>query len=158
MAEQEGSDTTEELKSDQKREKIIRLAFVGSEEKFNDFVNVVREAIPPGTSVVLRGSAVTGERWKDGSPFDADGPGTSDLDLTLVGDEVLGFYKLTGFYVPGVHSMPLGEDHPDIAPDLLPLRQRLLDMVGRPVNIQGTRDFVMYLRGDLLGQPYLTLI
>jgi hypothetical protein len=31
-------------------------------------------------------------------------------------------------------------------------------MVGRPVNIQATRDFVMYLRGDLLGQPYLTLI
>jgi hypothetical protein len=26
------------------------------------------------------------------------------------------------------------------------------------VNIQGTRDFVMYLRGDLLGQPYLALI
>lgn len=31
-------------------------------------------------------------------------------------------------------------------------------MVGRPVNIQGTRDFVMYLRGELIGQPYLTLI
>jgi hypothetical protein len=26
------------------------------------------------------------------------------------------------------------------------------------VNIQATRDVVMYLRGDLLGQPYLTLI
>jgi hypothetical protein len=26
------------------------------------------------------------------------------------------------------------------------------------VNIQGTRDFVMYLRGELIGQPYLTLI
>ena len=31
-------------------------------------------------------------------------------------------------------------------------------MVGRPVNIQVTRDIVMFLRGDLLGQPYLTLI
>jgi hypothetical protein len=31
-------------------------------------------------------------------------------------------------------------------------------MVRRPVNIQGTRDFVMYLRGELIGQPYLTLI
>ena len=142
----------------QKRDNVIRLAFGGDQRRFEAFCDLIRDAIPPGTSVVLRGSAVTGERWKDGSPFDADGPGTSDLDLTLVGDEVLGFYKLTGFYVPGVHSMPLGEDHPDIAPDLLPLRQRLMDMVGRPVNIQGTRDFVMYLRGDLLGQPYLTLI
>jgi len=45
-----------------------------------------------------------------------------------------------------------------IAPDLIPLRQALIQMVGRPVNIQATRDFVMHFRGDLLGQPYLTLI
>jgi hypothetical protein len=31
-------------------------------------------------------------------------------------------------------------------------------MVGRPVNIQATRDFVTHLRGDLIGQPYLSLI
>ena len=31
-------------------------------------------------------------------------------------------------------------------------------MVRRPVNIQATRDFVMYVRGELLGQPYLVLI
>ena len=42
--------------------------------------------------------------------------------------------------------------------DLLPLREQLMDMVNRPVNIQGTRDFVMYFRGELLGQPYLTLV
>jgi hypothetical protein len=142
----------------QKRENVIRLAFGGDPRRFDAFCEIVRNAVPPGTAVVLRGSAVTGERWKDGAPFDADGPGTSDLDLTLVGDAVLDHFKLTGFYVPGVHTMPLGEEHPDIAPDLLPLRKQLMDMVGRPVNIQGTRDFVMYLRGDLLGQPYLTLI
>jgi hypothetical protein len=142
----------------QKRENVIRFAFGGDPRRFEAFCETVRQAVPPGTAVVLRGSAVTGERWKDGAPFDADGPGTSDLDLTLVGDEVLNHFKLTGFYVPGVHTMPLGEEHPDIAPDLLPLRKQLMDMVGRPVNIQGTRDFVMYLRGDLLGQPYLTLI
>jgi hypothetical protein len=142
----------------QKRENVIRLAFGGDRQRFESFCDVVRRAIPPGTAVVLRGSAVTGERWKDGASFDADGPGTSDLDLTLVGDEVLTHFKLTGFYVPGVHTKPLGDDHPDIAPDLLPLRKQLMDIVGRPVNIQGTRDFVMYLRGDLLGQPYLTLI
>jgi hypothetical protein len=31
-------------------------------------------------------------------------------------------------------------------------------MTGRPVNIQATRDWVMYFRGELLDQPYLTLI
>ena len=148
-----------ELTDEQKQQNVIRLAFGGSEQKYDEFVATVRAAIPPGTGVVLRGSAVTGERWKDKAPFDADGPGTSDLDLTLVGgDEVIGLYKITGFFVPGVHSRPLSDEDPDIAPDLVPLRERLMKMVGRPVNIQGTRDFVMYLRGELIGQPYLVLI
>ena len=113
--------------------------------------------MPPGTTVVLRGSAVTGQRWKDGAPFDADGPGTSDLDLTLVGDEVVGSSTLTGFFVPGIHSRPLSDDDPDIAPSLVPLRERLMAMVDRPVNIQASRDVVIAFRGDLLDQPYLTL-
>jgi hypothetical protein len=159
MSEDQGKSATEELTSDQKRDNVIRLAFGGSQERFDEFVRVVREAIPPGTSVVLRGSAVTGRRWKDGADFDADGPGTSDLDLTLVGgDAVMALYKLTGFFVPGVHSRPLSEEDPDIAPDLVPLRERLMAMVKRPVNIQGSRDAVLYFRGELLGQPYLVLI
>jgi hypothetical protein len=31
-------------------------------------------------------------------------------------------------------------------------------MVRRPVNIQASRDLVLQLRGDLLGQPYLILL
>jgi hypothetical protein len=159
MSEDEGGSATEELTSDQKRDNVIRLAFGGSEGRFNEFVNVVREAVPPGTGVVLRGSAVTGERWKDGAAFDADGPGTSDLDLTLVGgDEIIGLYKVTGFWVPGLHSRPLSDVDPDIAPTLVPLRKRLMGMVKRPVNIQGSREVVMYVRGELGGQPYLVLI
>jgi hypothetical protein len=156
---EQGSSAGEELSAEQKRENVIRLAFGGSQQQFDLFVRTVREVIPPGTGVILRGSAVTGHRWKDGAPFDADGPGTSDLDLTLVGgDEVMALYKVTGFFVPGVHSRPLSDEDPDIAPDLVPLRARLMSMVKRPVNIQGSRDAVVYLRGELLGQPYLTLI
>ena len=159
MSEDPDRSATEELTSDEKRANVIRLAFGGSEEKYNEFVRIVRDAIPPGTGVILRGSAVTGFRWKDGAPFDADGPGTSDLDLTLVGgDEVMALYKLTGFFVPGVHSRPLSDEDPDIAPTLVPLRERLMAMVKRPVNIQGSRDAVIYLRGELIGQPYLVLI
>jgi hypothetical protein len=145
------------LTEEQKRENVIRLAFHGNADRFNEFCTTVDEAVPPGTTVVLRGSAVTGQRWKDGAPFDADGPGTSDLDLTLVGDGPLLFFKATGFFIPGVHSRPLSEDDPDIAPDLVPLRRTLMDMVKRPVNIQASRDIVIGFRGDLLGQPYLTL-
>ena len=146
------------LTEQEKRENVIRLAFQGLQDKFEEFCDQIKAAIPEDTGVVLRGSAVTGHRWDDGAPFDADGPGTSDLDLTLVGDKVIGLFKLTGFFVPGIHSRPVSEEDPEIAPDLIPLRRSLMDMVGRPVNIQATRDFVMYLRGELLGQPYHTLI
>lgn len=140
------------------RERVVRLAFGGDERRFREFCEVVREAVPEGTAVVLRGSSVTGERYDDGAPFDADGPGTSDLDLTLVGPEVLGEFILDGFYLPGVHTKPLSDKDPDIAPNLVPLRERLIRMVNRPVNIQATRDIWMKLRGEWLGQPYLTLI
>jgi len=147
-----------ELTGPEKEAHVIRLVFNGSRRAYDEFVEVIRSAIPPGTGVVLRGSAVTGVRWKDQAAFDTDGAGTSDLDLTLVGDEVIGLYKLTGFFVPGIHSRPVSEKDPEIAPDLVPLRDRLMAMVGRPVNIQATRDFVMYLRGEVIGQPYLVLI
>ena len=159
MADETTSLSADELTGEQKRKNVIGLAFGDDEGKFQEFVDIVRAAIPPKTGVVLRGSAVTGVRWKDQAPFDADGPGTSDLDLTLVGgDDLIGLYKVTGFFVPGIHSRPLSDDDPEIAPDLIPLRERLMKMVGRPVNIQATRDFVMYLRGEVIGQPYLVLI
>jgi predicted nucleotidyltransferase len=147
-----------ELTEQEKRANVVRLAFQGEEERLEEFVEVIRSTVPPDTGVVLRGSAVTGRRWKDGALFDCEGGGTSDLDLTLVGDEVIGLYKVTGFFLPGIHSRPISKDDPDIAPALVPLRERLMDMVGRPVNIQATRDFVLYVRGELLGQPYLVLI
>ena len=147
-----------ELTDAEKRANVLRLAFDGDEEKFEAFLRVIRQEIPPGTGAVLRGSAVTGQRWNDGARFDADGFGTSDLDLTLVGDEVIGLFTVTGFFVPGVHSRPLSDDDPNIAPALIPLRETLMTMTGRPVNIQATRKAAMRFRGETLGQPYLTLI
>ncbi len=150
------TDDQGELLEREKRENVIRLAFGGRRDRFEEFCGLVRAAIPENTGVVLRGSAVTGKRWSDGAPFDSDGPGTSDLDLTLVGEKSLEFFTPTGFFVPGVHSRPLSEEDPDIAPALVPLREKLMAMAGRPVNIQATRDIVMYFRGELLGQPYVT--
>jgi hypothetical protein len=147
-----------ELTEEEKRHNVIRLAFGGDEARYREFCDVLRAAIPPGTAAVLRGSAVTGKSWRDGAPFDSSGPGTSDLDVTLLGEEAIKLFKITGFFVPGVHSRPVSEDDPEIAPDLIPVRDRLMSMVGRPVNIQASRDFVIHLRGDVLGQPYLTLI
>ena len=146
------------LSEQEKRANVLRLVFARRVDRFERFCAEIERVIPPGTVVIIRGSAVTGYRWDDKAPFDADGPGTSDIDLTLVGANALRLFSITGFFVPGVHSRPLSDDDPDIAPELTPLRERLMAMVQRPVNIQASREIVLQFRGGLLDQPYLTLL
>ena len=142
----------------QKRDMFVQLVFGGDEQRFAAFRQAIVDAVPPGTRAIVRGSSITGLRWKDEAPFDADGTGTSDVDLTLVGGDVLGAFKVTGFFIPGVHSRPMGDDDPDIAPALSDLRAQLTALAGRPVNVQASRDWVVFLRGQVMGQPYLTLV
>jgi hypothetical protein len=153
----EDKDEKFELTQAEMRENVIRLAFGGDERRFEEFCQIVKEAVPEAHAAVLRGSAVTGYRHDHKTRFDGDGPGTSDLDLTLVGADVLRYYSFDGYFIPGIHTRPLSEEDPDIAPELVPLREKLMAMVRRPVNIQGTRDIMQYVRGDMLGQPYLIL-
>ena len=147
-----------EMTEDEVRARVVRLGFGGDERRLEEFCRTLREGLPPGTGVALRGSVVTAERWEDGAPFDADGPCTSDLDVTLVGGEAMEYWKPDAYYIPALHTMPLGDKDPDIAPDLDPLRRRLQRMAGRPVNIQATSDLILYARDVLLGQPYFTII
>lgn len=144
------------LVSEAVRQRVVRLAFGGDEERYGAFIAALKEAIPPDVSVVLRGSAVTGKRWEDGAPFDADGPGTSDLDLTLVGGEMVKHFEV--FYIPGMHSAPLSDAHPDASVTLVPLRQALCGIARRPVNLQATTDFVQYMRDVIMTQPYFVMI
>jgi hypothetical protein len=150
------TDDVRHLPEEAVRDRIVRLAFGGDERRFETFVAAIREALPADVTVVLRGSAVTGERWADGQPFDADGPGTSDLDLALVSRDMLKLWE--ELYIPGLHSAPLSDDHPNAAPVLVPLRRALCTIAGRPVNIQATTDLVQYARDVLLDQPFFTLI
>jgi hypothetical protein len=152
------TEQTRELSDDQLRERIIQLGFGGDPERFETFVTAVREALPPDVTVVLRGSAVIGVRWEDGAPFDADGPGTSDLDLTLVGGDMLKLWSDDAFYIPKLHTAPLNDDTPASCPSLVPLRRALCRIAGRAVNIQATSSFVQYARDVLFDQPYFTLI
>lgn len=142
----------------EKLSNVLKLAFDNDRDLYDEFCEIVRGTVPEAHAAVLRGSAITGRRYVDDAPFDADGPGTSDLDLTLVGSDVIGLFSIGGFFLPGVHSRPLSEEDPDIAPTLIPLRERLMRMVDRPVNIQASRDIVIAFRGGLLDQPYLTLL
>jgi hypothetical protein len=139
------------------RQNVVRLAFGEDEGRFREFCSILENAVPEAHAGVLRGSVLTGWRWDGKTPFDGDGPGTSDLDVTLVGSEVLRYYSMDGYWIPGIHSRPLSDEDPEIAPELVPLREKLMAIVHRPVNIQGTRDWVQYFRGEILGQPYLLL-
>ena len=147
---------TDQLSDYEIRARIVRRAFDGDEGRWNAFVEAVREATPPDVTVVLRGSAVTGTRWADGAPFDAEGHGTSDLDLTFVGGDMLRLWEK--FYVPGIHSVPLSDEHPDAPPTYVPQRRALGALAGRPVNIQATSDWVQYGRDVLFDQPYYTIL
>jgi hypothetical protein len=138
------------------RERVIRLVFGGDETRFNDFVAAIADHTPAGAQVILRGSAVTGHKWMSDQPFDADGPGTSDLDVTFVGGNMVSLYR--EFHIPGVHSAPLSEAHPFASPLLGPLRQKLCAMAGRPVNLQATTSLVQFLRDVVMSQPYLVLL
>ena len=142
--------------NDELGERVVRLAFSGDRERYDRFVGTLREAIPPDVSVIVRGSAVTGTRWEDGAAFDADGPGSSDLDLTMIGGDMVKHFDV--FYIPGLHSAPLSDAHPDASVVFVPLRRALTAIAQRPVTIQATADFVQYARDVVMSQPYFTVI
>ena len=138
------------------RERVIRLAFGGDIDRFEEFVRALDNATPAGVQVILRGSAVTGHKWLSDEPFDAEGPGTSDLDVTFVGGGMVRLFR--DFHIPGIHSAPLSEAHPFASPALGPLRKRLCAMCGRPVNLQATTSLVQFVRDIVMSQPYLVLL
>jgi hypothetical protein len=138
------------------RDRVVRLAFGGDQRRFEEFLQEIADATPAGVDVILRGSAVTGHKWRSDEPFDADGPGTSDLDVTFVGGSMVSLFR--EFHIPGIHSAPLSEAHPFASPALGPLRKRLCAMTGRPVNLQATTSLVQFARDVLMNQPYLVLL
>jgi hypothetical protein len=152
------TEETRKLSEAELRDRIVELGFGGNRERFDQFVSALREALPDDVTVVLRGSVVTGVRWEDGAPFDADGPGTSDLDMTLVGGDMLKLWDDDSFYIPKLHTAPLNDDTPESCPSLVPLRRALCKIAGRPVNIQATSSLVQYARDVLFDQPYFKII
>lgn len=147
-----------EMTDEEIRARIIQLGFDRDQTRFETFCEKLQKGLPQGTGVALRGSVITGERWEDGAPFDADGHGTSDLDVTLVGEKVMDYWLEDAFYIPGLHTKPLSDKDCNIAPDLNPLRENLQQVVGRPVNFQATSNLILFARDVLFNQPYFTLI
>jgi hypothetical protein len=113
---------------------------------------------PEGTGIIVRGSVVTNQRHEDGAPFDSQGKGTSDIDVTVVGKKVMEAWNENSFYIPGLHTKPLCDKDPNAAPALNELRTAVQKMVGRPVNIQATSSLVLYARDVLFGEPYYVVV
>lgn len=139
-------------------ERIIELGFDGDPTLYQSFCECLKSGLPENTGVALRGSVITDERYEDGKPFDANGEGTSDLDVTLIGSTVMEYWKEDEFYIPKFHTKPLSDKTQDIAIDLNPLRLKLQQMVKRPVNFQATSNLVLFVREVLMNQPYYVII
>ena len=95
------------MADEQGEDRIVRLAFDGDVLKYREFCAKLKAGLPEGTAVALRGSVVTNKRWEDGKPFDSGGRGTSDLDVTLIGDKVMEFWSGDAYYIPALHTKPL---------------------------------------------------
>jgi len=146
------------MSEEEVEQRIVRLAFDGDALRYREFCAKLKAGLPEGTGVALRGSVITNRRWEDGKPFDADGRGSSDLDVTLVGDKVMEYWNEEAFYIPGLHTKPLCDEDPAIAPALNPLREELQKLAQRPVNFQATANLILYARDVLFDELYYTVI
>jgi len=146
------------MSDNQIRSRIVTLGFKGDERLFIAFYRKLQQGLPEGTGIVLRGSVVTNKRHEDGKAFDSQGAGTSDIDVTVVGTKVMEAWSSDAFYIPGLHTKPLCDNDPDIAPSLNPLRESLQKLIGRPVNMQATSSLVLYGRDVLFGETYFVVV
>ena len=135
---------------------IVRRAFRGDPGLYRRFLATLRECIGDA-DIVLRGSAVTGESYRDHERFDARGPGSSDLDIVLVGPDAFRLWVPDAFYLAGVNTIPLSDHSPWVAPGLEPARRAAQDLVGRPVNIQAMARWFLALRAIFQVQKHVTL-
>jgi hypothetical protein len=147
-----------DMSDEQVEERVVRLAFDGDALRYREFLAKLKAGLPEGTGVALRGSVVTNKRWENGKPFDSEGRGTSDLDVTLVGDKVMEFWNEESFYIPLLHTKPLCDKDSAIAAALNPLREELQKLAGRPVNFQATANLILYARDVLFDEPYCMVI
>ena len=136
----------------------IQRAFAGDLDRFGRFMTALQAGVPPGTLLILRGSAVQGESYRTGEPFDARGPGTSDLDVVLLGEDAMAAWQPEAFYLRGVNTQPLWDDAPDVAdPRLERARREAQAAAGRPVSLQAMARWFLDLRSGLQGTPYVVL-
>ena len=153
-----GTKSVNDMTDEQIEDRITKLAFDGDALRFREFCARLKAGLPEGTGIAFRGSVVTNQRYEDGRPYDSNGRGTSDLDVTLIGSKVMEFWNEDAYYIPALHTKPLCDADPGVAPALNPLREELQKLAGRPVAFQATANFILYTRDVLFKEAYYTLL
>ncbi len=121
------------------------------------FLAVLREGLPDGTRIYLRGSAVNGRSYETGVPFDGRGFGSSDLDLVVVGDKAARAWVPDARLLGGLNTLPLSDQARWVAPTLDPTRDAAQRIAGRPVSLQSMAGWFLELRAVVQGQQYVEL-
>lgn len=136
---------------------VVERAFNSDPDRLGSFLSPLLEALPAETAIHLRGSAVMGESFNSHRPFDAAGPGTSDLDLVITGPNVMALFDQSGFYLPAVNSLPLNDENPWVSPALDRARRQAQQVARRPVCIQAMAEWFLDLREKAQGTPSVLL-
>ena len=153
-----GTKSVSDMTDEQIEDRITKLAFDGDALRFREFCARLKAGLPEGTGIAFRGSVITNQRYEDGTAYDSNGRGTSDLDVTLIGNKVMEFWNDDAYYIPALHTKPLCDEDPGVAPALNPLREELQKLAGRPVAFQATANFILYTRDVLFKEAYYTLL
>ena len=135
----------------------IARGFGGDPAGLAQFIERLRTGLPPATTIALRGSAVVGRRHGEGVPFDADGPGTSDLDVVAVGESAVELWVPEARLLGGINTLPLSDDATWVAPALDDARRQAQAVVHRPLSIQAMAGWFLDLRAVVQRQPYVIL-
>jgi predicted nucleotidyltransferase len=114
---------------------FVDRVFEADPARFERFVAGLRASLPPGTKVYVFGSALVGRSFVKDGPFDREGPGTSDVDLVVVGPGLRELFLPHAFIRLGAATQPLGEAYPDLAPRLDGARRKLQAQLGRPLSM-----------------------
>jgi hypothetical protein len=135
----------------------LARGFDGDPAILRRFVAALRAALPPHTAIGIRGSTVVGHSYETGASFDAEGPGTSDLDIVAIGEGVSELWVPEAQLLGGINTLPLSDEKPWVAPSLDQARRRAQAIVRRPVSIQAMAGWFLDLRSVVQGQPYAIL-
>jgi len=137
---------------------FIERAFQGNYDQYKAFLDTLNSGLPRNSSVFVRGSSITGYNWRTGKVFDAFGVGSSDLDIVLVGHEIINYWKPENFIIPLHYTKKLIQETAQASLKLSLLQNQLEYISQREVNIQGASGIYLTLRLFLQDIHYLKLL